>query len=151
LWLSVDAARPPLFDPVPERRDEVAQIEGNTSMPVRQAIVLIALFGACLAFVGMAWAVDSRLYLFLPSRRISPPPTHPAVILILLVASLPLTYWFRQNGVYFFIILAAGILLGSAVGFFLFQWTPSWAQHLLAAAMIATSTYGWQQKYYFED
>lgn len=61
-----------------------------------------------------------------------------------------MTYWLRQDGVYFFILITAGMLLGTVMGFY-YNWTPSWAQHLLAAAMIATSIYAWKQKYYFED
>ncbi len=124
-------------------------------MPVRQLALLLGLFCLCLAFVGIAWASGSELFLFVPGRQRSGwlhrPPTHPGVILGLLVLSLPLTYWFQEYGVYLFIATTVGILLGSAVGFTVFQWTPSWAQHFLAAAMIATSIYAWQQKYYFED
>ena len=79
------------------------------------------------------------------------PPTHPGVILFFLVLSPFLTYWLRQNGVYYFIVMTACILLGTVMGFYVYKWTPSWAQHLLAVAMIATSIYAWQQKYYFEE
>ncbi len=120
-------------------------------MPVRQLVILLALFGSCLAIVGIASASGSELFLFLPVRRVSRPPSHPGVILAFLIFSPILTFWVRQNGVYFFILLAFGILLGSAVGFFVFGWTPSWAQHLLGAAMIATSIYAWNQKHYFEE
>jgi uncharacterized membrane protein len=120
-------------------------------MPVRQLALLLGLFCLCLAVVGIAWASGSQLYLFLPSRRPVVPPTHPGVILVFLVFSPFLTYWFRQYGVFFFILMTAGILLGSAMGFFVYNWTPSWAQHVLAAAMIATSIYAWKQKYYFEE
>ena len=47
--------------------------------------------------------------------------------------------------------MTAGILLGSAMGVYVYKWTPSWAQHVLAVAMIATSIYAWRQKYYFEE
>ncbi len=120
-------------------------------MPVRQLALLIGLFCLCLAIVGLAWANGTQLYLFLPSRRPRLPPTHPGVILFFLVVSPILTYWLRQLGVYFFLVITAGMLLGSAMGFYVYGWTPSWAQHLLAAAMIATSIYAWKQKYYFED
>jgi len=122
-------------------------------MPVRQLIVLVALFGTCLAIIGIAWATGSELFLYLPGRHFSShrPPTHPGGVLGLLVISVLLTCWFRQGGVYFFILMAVGILLGSAVGFFGFGWTPSWAQHLLTAAMIGTSIYAWQQRDYFEE
>ncbi len=120
-------------------------------MPVRQLALLIGLFCLCLAIVGLAWANGSQLYLFLPSRRPRLPPTHPGVILFFLVVSVPVTYWLRQDGVYYFIVITAGMLLGTAMGFYVYHWTPSWAQHLLAVAMIATSIYAWKQKYYFED
>ena len=128
-------------------------------MPARQLIILLALFGSCLAIVALAWATGSEVYLYtldLPARwhshlRFQSPPTHPGVIFGFLVLSLPLTYWLRQNGVYFFILLTVGIVFGSVVGFFVYGWTPSWAQHLLAVAMIATSIYAWKQKYYFEE
>ena len=122
-------------------------------MPVRQLALLLGLFCLCLAIVGMAWANGKQLFLFLPIRfvPIHLPPTHPGLILGLLVLSPIATYWFRQNGVYFFILLTAGMLLGSAMSVYVFKWTPSWAQHFLAAAMIATSIYAWKQKYYFEE
>jgi uncharacterized membrane protein YfcA len=62
-----------------------------------------------------------------------------------------MTYWLRQDGVYYFIIMTLGILLGTTMGVYVYNWTPSWAQHFLAATMIATSIYAWKQKYYFED
>jgi len=120
-------------------------------MPIRQLALLLGLFCLCLAIRGIAWANKYQLYMFVPSRRPSLPPTHPGVILFFLVLSLFLTYWRRQYGVYIFIAITAGMLLGSAMGFYVYNWTPSWAEHLLAAAMIATSIYGWKQKYYFEE
>lgn len=120
-------------------------------MPVRQLALFIGLFCLCLAIVGLAWANGTQLYLFRPSRRPRLPPTHPGVIVFLLILSPVLTYWLRQNGVYYFIVITAGMLLGSAMGFYVYGWTPSWAQHLLAVAMIATSIYAWNQIHYFED
>ena len=73
------------------------------------------------------------------------------MILGVLVACLIFTVWVRQTGVYFFIMVTVGILLGTVVGHFVFSWTPSWSQHLLAAAMIVTSVYAWNQKAYFEE
>jgi hypothetical protein len=119
-------------------------------MPARQLALLLGLFCLCLAIVGLAWASGSQLYLFLPSRRPTLPPTHPGVILFFLVLSPFLTYWLRQNGVYYFVVMTACILLGTVMGIY-YKWTPSWAQHVLAVAMIATSIYAWQQKYYFEE
>ena len=95
-------------------------------MPVRQLNLLLGLFCLCLAIVGIAWANDCQLYLFLPSRRPILPPTHPGVILFFLIISLPLTYWLRQNGAYYFIVMTVGILLGSMMGFCVYKWTPSW-------------------------
>lgn len=122
-------------------------------MPARQLATLLGLFCLCLAIVGIAWASGSELYLFLPVRRhrCLLPPTHPSVILGVLVACLIFTVWVRQTGVYFFIMVTVGILLGTVVGHFVFSWTPSWSQHLLAAAMIVTSVYAWNQKAYFEE
>jgi hypothetical protein len=120
-------------------------------MPVSRLALLIGLFCLCLAIVGLAWANGTQLYLFLPSRRPSLPPTHPDVILLFLAVSPILTYKLRQMGVYFFIVITAGMLLGSVMGSYVYNWTPSWAQHLLAVAMIATSIYAWKQKCYFED
>jgi UDP-N-acetylmuramyl pentapeptide phosphotransferase/UDP-N-acetylglucosamine-1-phosphate transferase len=120
-------------------------------MPIRQLALLLGLFYLCLAIVGMAWANGNQLFLFIPSRRPSLPPTHPGVILGFLVLSPTLTYWLRQKGVYFFIALTVGILVGSGMGFYVHNWTPSWAQHFLTVAMIATSIYAWTQKCYFEE
>ncbi len=120
-------------------------------MPVRQLALLLALFCLCLAIVGLAWAAGAQLYIFIFwSRRPALPPTHPGIILGFLVVSPFLTYWLRQNGVYYFIVMTVCILLGTMMGLY-YKWTPSWAQHVLAAAMIATSIYAWQQKYYFEE
>jgi hypothetical protein len=120
-------------------------------MPVRNLALLLGLFCLCLGIVGLAWGTESQLYLYFPSRFVHRPPTHPGVILALLVATLPIAYWLRQSGVYVFAVLTAGMLAGSVVGRAAFQWTPSLAQHFLAVAMIATSIYAWKQKYYFED
>jgi hypothetical protein len=124
-------------------------------MPIRQLIILLALFGSCLAIVGIAGATGSELFLFIPVRRwgrpFHPPPTDPGVILGVLLTSLILTVWVRQAGVYFFIMIALGILVGSVVGFVVYGWVPSWAQHILTAAMIVTSVYAWNQTSYFEE
>ena len=122
-------------------------------MPVRQLALLLGLFCLCLAIVGVAWASGEELFLFLPFRRalLTCPPTHPGVIFGFLLLCPILTYGFRQTGVYVFIAMTAGILLGSVVGFKVFQWTPSWAQLFLTAAMITTSIYAWKQEYYFEE
>ena len=120
-------------------------------MPIRQLALLLGLFCVCLAIVGIAWASGNELYLFLPSRHAVLPPTHPGVVLVFLVLSPFLTYWLRQNGVLFFVMVAVGIVLGSMMGFFVYKWTPSWAQHVLTVAMIATSIYAWNQKDYFEE
>ena len=122
-------------------------------MPVRQLALFLGLFCLCLAVVALAWASGKQLFLFLPVRfiPIHLPPTHPGLIVGLLVLTPIVTYWFRQNGVYYFIVITVGILLGSMMGFYVYKWTPSWAQHLLSVAMIATSIYAWKQKSYFEE
>jgi hypothetical protein len=43
------------------------------------------------------------------------------------------------------------MLLGTAIGFFVYHWTPSWPQHLLAIAMFATSVYASKQTFYFDE
>jgi len=50
-----------------------------------------------------------------------------------------------------FILMTVGILAGSVVGFFVYGWVPSSAQHLLVVATIVTSVYAWKQKSYFEE
>ena len=128
-------------------------------MPMSRVLTLVGLFGLCLAVVAIAWASGSELYLFTPAGRLGSlhglhvrrPPTHPGIILGLLVTIAILTYWLRQNGIYIFIVTALGVLLGSVVGFLVFHWTPSWAQHVLFVAMLATGVYAWTQKDFFED
>jgi hypothetical protein len=93
-------------------------------MPTRQLALLLGLFGLCLALVGLAWASGSELFLFVPTGH-SRPPTHPGIILGLLGISPILTFWVRQGGVYVFILITLGILLGSVLGFKGFGWTPS--------------------------
>src|SRR5208282_2145700 len=110
-------------------------LNGETPMPTRQLIILLVLLGSCLAIVALAWATGSELYLYtfnLPVRwrnhlDFDRHATHPGVIFGLLVVSPILTYWSRQIGVYFFILLTAGIVFGSVTGFFVYGWTPSWA------------------------
>jgi hypothetical protein len=120
---------------------------------------LIGLFSLCLALVGIAWATGSELYLCIPISgarwhyqvNLHRPPTHPGVILGMLVLCVPLTFWLREYGVYLFVAATVGIILGSVVGAVGFHWMPSLAQLLLTGSMIATSIYAWKQKYYFED
>jgi hypothetical protein len=122
-------------------------------MPFRQFLILVGLFSCCLAIVGIAWMSGGELFLWLPSRRGHPnlPPSHPGLILGCLVVSGLLTAWLRQFGVYLLYIATAGMLLGTAIGFFVYHWTPSWPQHLLTIGMIATSIYASKQKYYFDE
>jgi hypothetical protein len=54
-------------------------------------------------------------------------------------------------GGWFVAVLAGGIAVGTILGYCAFHWTPSWAQHVLFVAMIATSIYAWTLKDYFED
>jgi len=123
-------------------------------MPVRQFVLLLTLFAACLLIVGLAWACGSELYMFLPGGRfhgIRKPPTHPGGVLASLLFAVPLTLLTRQYGIYYFIVATASVFLGSLHGFFFFGWTPSPLQHVLSVAMVVTCVYAWQQKVYFEE
>jgi uncharacterized membrane protein len=122
-------------------------------MPLRQFLILIGLFGCCLAIVGVAWVSGGELFLWLPIRRgrLSLPPSYPGLILGCLVFSLGLTAWLRQFGAILLYMLTAGMLLGSVIGFFVYHWTPSWPQYLLTIAMITTCVYASKQGYYLDD
>ena len=120
-------------------------------MPVSRVLILLALFASCLAIVGLAWASGSELYTFFPGRHVHRPPTHPIALLIVLAFCMVLTLWIGQRGIYVFMIATVGILLGSGLGFFVYDWTPTWSQHLLSIAMIGTCIYGWMQRDYFEE
>jgi hypothetical protein len=123
-------------------------------MPIRRVLILLALFGSCLAIIGLAWISGSDLYLlsFPPRRRhINGPPTPPGIILAVLLVCPMLTLWLGQRGIYVFWAATLGMLVSSAVGFVAFNWTPTWSQHLLVIAMIATSVYAWTQKDYFDE
>ena len=49
-----------------------------------------------------------------------------------------------RNSLYLFTVLTFGVWLGTLVGWGVFQWTPTLAQHLLGAAMTVTAIYGWR-------
>jgi hypothetical protein len=123
-------------------------------MPLRMVLTLLGLFGGCLAMALLAWASGSEIYILIPSRRYicMPPPTHPSVVLGLLVACLVLYFYLPRYGLLLFTALLGGLLLGSVVGYGVFAWIPTIPQVLLTLAMIAESAYGWTvQDYYLDD
>ena len=121
-------------------------------MPVRQLALLLGLFCLCLAIVGLSWASGMELFLFVPTgHAVSNPPTHPGIILGVLIISSVVTYWLRQAGMYFFIVITLGMILGTIMGLKGFRWNPSFAQYSLTVVMTATSTYAWTQKDCFEE
>jgi hypothetical protein len=120
-------------------------------MPLRVAKVLLALFAACVAIVGLAWVFDGQLYMLLPPgrhyRHIERPPTHPAIIMVGLAFCVGFFSFFsRRWGVMLFTVLFAGIVLGSVVGYLVFAWTPTLVQWLLAFAMGAETWYAWSTR-----
>jgi len=122
-------------------------------MPFTRVLILLLLLSSCVAIILLAWFSGAELYLYLPSRRgvLHRPPTDPRLLLFLLSFSVPLGYWLRQAGVYYFMVMTGGMIAGSIVGYLGFDWTPSIMQHALVVAMAATSIYGWRQKDYFEE
>jgi hypothetical protein len=121
-------------------------------MPLRQALILLAFFAACVALVVIAWASGADLYMFFPSRlKANRPPTSAGVVLAILIFCAILAGWIGQKGLYVFMFATASLVLGSAVGFLVYAWTPTLVQHGLSAAMIATSIYAWAQRDYFEE
>jgi hypothetical protein len=124
-------------------------------MPFRMALILFGLFIGCLAVVLLAWAIGSEFYVFLPSRRftsIHRPPTHPAGVLLLLGVCVAVYLYSPRHALFFFTALVGGILLGSLVGYGVFDWKPTVMQGFLTIMMIAEAAYGWSiQDYYLDD
>jgi hypothetical protein len=124
-------------------------------MPLRIVLIFAGLFLGCLAIVLLAWAVGSEFYIFIPSFRLraaNKPPDHPFVVLGLLMTCLAVYFYSPTTGLSFFTVLLGGLVLGSIVGYAVFQWTPTVMQIVLTAAMIAEAGYGWSiQNYYLEE
>lgn len=124
-------------------------------MPLRIVLIFSGLFLGCVAVVLLAWAIGSEFYIFIPSFRMRPahrPPDHPAVVLGLLMTCLALYFYSPTTSLTCFTVLLCGLLLGSIVGYAVFQWRPTVMQILLTVAMIAEATYGWSiQNYYLEE
>ena len=126
-------------------------------MPLRMALIFFGFFAGCLAIVLVAWASGSEFYVFVPASRhftsiCAKPPTHPSVVLGLLVACVALYLYSQRYALIFFTALLAGLLLGSLVGYAVFAWKPTLSQVLLTLAMMAEAAYGWSiQSYYLDD
>lgn len=124
-------------------------------MPLRMALILFGLFVGCVAIVLFAWAIGSEVYLLVPRRwygAVSRPPTHPCGILILLGVCVALYLYSPRYALLYFTVLLASLLLGSLVGYGVFNWKPTVMQVLLTIAMIAEASYGWTiQDYYLDD
>jgi len=124
-------------------------------MPVRQFLQRLALFGFCLPIIGVAWACGVELSFVLPSRRqhhhIQRPPTHPGLILAFFGLGAALTVLLRQYGLWFLVATTLGMLFGSAVGLFVFNWTPTWAQHCLSLGMLSVTICAWSLRYYLDE
>ena len=114
-------------------------------MPIRVMLTLLGLFLVCVAIVLIAWAVGSDFYLGWPrpSLRLR---THddPVLVLVLFAfCALMFLFYSQHYGLVLFSIVLGLVLIGIPVGYFLLGRTPTLAQWLLAAAMIAESLYGW--------
>ncbi len=123
-------------------------------MPIRTFLILVGLFIACLAVTLIAWACGSEFYMFLPSRRhiAVRPPTHPVVVLGLLLGCVPLYLYSQRYALLFFSVLLGGFVLGTIVGCAVFGWTPTVAQALIMLGMGVEAVYGWTiQGDYLDD
>jgi hypothetical protein len=124
-------------------------------MPLRTALILCGLFVVCVAIVVLAWVIGSEFFVFLPRRwltSIHKPPTHPSVVLALLAACVALYLYSPHYALLYFTALLGCLLLGSLVGYGVFNWNPTLMQVLLTLAMIAEVSYGWSiQNYYLDD
>lgn len=114
-------------------------------MPAQRLLILLGLFAICIAIVAVGAADGCEFYLFMLGGRhayAAYPPTEPSLIIYFLLLLYPtIAYWSRRVGTMFFAIFAASTVLGSITGYFVFEWTPSWAQHVLTVAMIGTAVY----------
>jgi hypothetical protein len=126
-------------------------------MPLRPLLLMLALIGVCVAIICIAWGYGVDLYVFSPAARTRwrqkmwGPPTHPGEILGLLAFAGVLAFFTRRYAFGFFALITVGLLLGTPVGFLVYNWTPTWAQYALTAGMLATCIYAWSMRYYLDD
>lgn len=124
-------------------------------MPLRTALILFGLFAGCVAIVVIGWAIGSDFYLLVPRRwygAVARPPTHPCGVLIMLGMCVALYLYSPRYSLLYFTVLLGSLLLGSLVGYSVFDWRPTAMQILLTIAMIAEACYGWSmQNYYLDD
>jgi len=119
-------------------------------MTVRLLAMLLTLFGLTVAVVLLAWSLDAELYFLLPRHprhgiEVDPPPTHPLTLLFLLLVVVVVALFSPHYGLVSFSLFPVGLVLGSIFGFAGFEWTPSWAQHLLTVVSIVAVAYGWKE------
>jgi hypothetical protein len=121
-------------------------------MPLRVFSILTVLIVATLGLFGFAWLTGSELYFFIPTRYqpLLRPPTSPFLMLGILAIPTTVTIMSRHYGLLIFMLFPLGLLVGTVVGWLLFDWTPSWCQHLLATFAILLSVYGWSQRGYLD-
>jgi hypothetical protein len=114
-------------------------------MPLRTFVTLLGTYLACLAVAGAAGALGSELYIYVGQHYFGVrPPDGPWTVPSLLVVCGILYFFSPRSALYLFTVLALGVWVGTLVGWGVFQWRPSPAQHLLGVAMTATAIYGWR-------
>ena len=102
---------------------------------------------------GDRWVTDAELYSCIPMERMQDhlPPSHPAEILLFLMLPFAIGIFSNYYGLLMFMVLPIELVLGSLIGFFVFEWTPSLSQHLLCFFTVVTAGYAWSQRDYFDD
>jgi hypothetical protein len=117
-------------------------------MPLRTAIILFSLFVACLLVAAAAWHWHTEFYILLPGRRHFhiQPPTDPVAVLMLLAFCGGLYLYSPHYALILFSIFLGGFILGSLVGYCVYNWHSTWAQYLLMATMGAETVYGWSNR-----
>lgn len=121
-------------------------------MPLRMVLILVGLFATCIAVVLLAWSAGSQFYVFVPGRRVLPPPTHPMVVLVFLAVCLALFRYSQHYGLVALSLLLGGLVLGSIIGPWVFAWRPTVPQILLTLAMLGEVAYGWSiNNFYLDD
>ncbi len=122
-------------------------------MPVRRLAIFVALLATTVGVLALAWLHGSDLYFLLPSyrhRSVWPPPTNPDELAMILAATAVVAAFSRHYGLVMFTFFPIGLLLGSIVGYLVFEWTSSLLQLLLVFVSATASVYGWYQHEYFD-